>query len=82
MPEGIPDDPRKRGRNYARLDVTLWFKLDDEILNGRGDATDVLRGAIDKAIEEEPDFKQMFIDHVNEYYGVNIISDITYRVGK
>ena len=82
MPEGIPDDPRKRGRNHARLDLTLWFKLDDEVLNGRGDATDVLRGAIDKAIEEEPNFKELLMEEIGVLMGGNLISDITYRVGK
>ena len=82
MPNGIPDDPRKRTRNHARLDVTLWFKIPDEILNGRGDATDVVRNAIDETVKETPNCKELLMEEIGALMGGNLISDITYRVGK
>lgn len=81
MPEGIPNDPRHRTRNHARLDITLWFNVPDDVLKDRKDATDVVRKAIEDVVADD-NYKEKFIQAMADAYGVKLISDVTYRVGK
>lgn len=84
MPNGIPNDPRKRTKNHARLDITFWFDIPDEILKKHEvlDVTDMLRKTCEAAGLNNPEILKEFQENMAKIVGYNALVDLTHRVAK
>lgn len=84
MPNGIPDDPRDRTRNHARLDVTFWLNVPDEVLENSGvkDATELLRNGLKVSAPDGAESIEEFNKTSEIVLGYPALVDVTYRVGK
>lgn len=73
----IPQDPRKRTKNHARLEVSFWFDISDETLVNEefSTAADLLRDRLGDHFVTE------LMDEANAVIGTDVVH-IDFRVSQ
>lgn len=71
----IPADPRKRTKNHARLEITIWAEFSDELL-----ATGRFKDAVSAMRVMEDGVKGEIGEAIDLFSNVPIIGEATFSV--